>query len=608
MATKKSSPAAPSTPATKLVITHRRALVGKYGTKGYAKLKAALDALAKADRKRGITTKLVLLDADVPAGGTKVATPAQAGKFKRAIDARVRKQGAPDYVLLLGGPDVIPHVPLRNPWADEEDEEATVPSDLPYACDQAHSLDAAKFLGVTRVVGRLPDVPGAKDAGYLVGLIQRATNVAMHAGKRHFGLSAEVWKGATAANLQRAFGAPSTSLYTSPSLGPTWGKPFLGRPFHLINCHGNPEYWEFSGQPGSGVEDYPAAIGVATLKGRVSAGTVVAAECCYGAELYAPRGTEVPQGMALSYLEEGAIAFVGSSTIAYGGFKAADVCCADILCAEFLRLVLTGASTGRAFLEARQALIAEAGTLDNYQLKTLAQFMLLGDPACRPVAAKGTPATKAKAKGARTGKLPAGHAVHRRALAKSGAALRVVAKAATQPVATSVSSAALAKMQLPGLRGDARVMQFAVPHDAAAPAPSAPQATDARRAIKRSGLRLAKHTTPASRASILVVMQDGYASTGAPPTPRVDDTLAGLAGAGIEAMATVLPTTPVVRLAARATAAKSARAAKRTVGRIAHALEPAPIAQPKARVKDRVAVVARVVDGRVVSRRTVTTR
>ena len=501
---------------SKLVITHRGALLAKYKAAGYSRIKKALEAMAAADRQRGIVSKFALLDSYVADAGPGT-TSAYAGHVKKAIDALYKKFGKPDYLLLLGGPDVIAHQRLRNPWAGEADEEPVVPSDLPYACDQAYSLDAAKFLGPTRVVGRLPDIPGSTDVSYLVQLIEQASRAKALKGRKYFGLSAEVWKGASEENLRQAFGISNPLLYCSPSLGPTWAKTYLNRPLHLINCHGNPEYWIFSGQPGSGEDDYPPAIDTDALKGRVMKDAVIAAECCYGAELYEPQGTLVPKGMALTYLEEGAMGFLGSSTIAYGGLKAGDVSCADVVCSAFLNKLMAGATTGRALLEARQALVSGAMTLDNYQLKTLAQFMLLGDPAYRAFPAKAGPTAKTKT--------PANHAAHRRTLAKAGGILRRSAAAATKQVAANVSGrTALAGSATPG-QGGSRMLVFEVPGSKSKP------------------------------EAILVVLKDGY--------PNL----------------------------------KGARSGKRTQLRV-----------PEKPVKSRVAVVARVVDGRVVSAKTITTR
>jgi hypothetical protein len=58
---------------------------------------------------------------------------------------------------------------------------------------------------------------------------------------------------------------------------------------------------------------------------------------------------------------------------------------ADLLVQYFLLEVLSGASPGRAALRARQRYVRENVDLDPTGLKTLAQFILLGDPAVHPV-------------------------------------------------------------------------------------------------------------------------------------------------------------------------------------------------------------------------------
>ncbi len=74
---------------------------------------------------------------------------------------------------------------------------------------------------------------------------------------------------------------------------------------------------------------------------------------------------------------------MGSSTIAYG--PADSNALADLLTQYFIKSILNGASTGRAFLEARQQFLSVSGPqLDPYELKTLAQFYLLGDPSLQP--------------------------------------------------------------------------------------------------------------------------------------------------------------------------------------------------------------------------------
>ncbi len=86
-------------------------------------------------------------------------------------------------------------------------------------------------------------------------------------------------------------------------------------------------------------------------------------------------------------MQNGAVSFLGSSTIAYG--PADSNALADLITQYFIKNILKGdASAGRSFLEARQRFLTDSGPqLDPYELKTLAQFYLLGDPSVVPVKA-----------------------------------------------------------------------------------------------------------------------------------------------------------------------------------------------------------------------------
>ena len=125
----------------KLVIVHRGALRAKYGATALAKVDAALKALATADKRRGVDTLVVAVDlasAMKPYGAAPVPARPDAKALKTAIDALARAR-QPHYLMLLGGPDLLPMVPLKNPAHGGElgDEDRIVPSDLPYACEAA---------------------------------------------------------------------------------------------------------------------------------------------------------------------------------------------------------------------------------------------------------------------------------------------------------------------------------------------------------------------------------------------------------------------------------------------------------------------------------------
>jgi hypothetical protein len=361
--------------ATKVIFVDGQALETKYGPRA-ADVWAAVDRLIAADANRGIQTELIKLDdPSGPAGG--LATGAGWVEVKGAIDAILAAGGRdPDYTMLLGGPDLLPHCELDNPAPGDGD--AKVPSDLPYACTAAASTSAADFIAPTRVVSRLPDVPGATDPKVLLEALELAIGWTVRPPRLYdacLGISADVWKGSTELSLTQLFGS-AEGLRLAPPEGPGWG-PLLGCRSHFANLHGSPLSTQYFGQSG---DSYPVAHDAAVVEGQLQEGTIAAVEACYGAELFEPSG-QLP--MPLTYLRSGAYAFFGSTTIAYGPTDANDY--ADVICRLFLAALLQGASIGRAGLEARQEYVAQSAPLDPVDLKTVAQFLILGDPSVQPV-------------------------------------------------------------------------------------------------------------------------------------------------------------------------------------------------------------------------------
>jgi hypothetical protein len=121
------------------------------------------------------------------------------------------------------------------------------------------------------------------------------------------------------------------------------------------------------------------------LDTKISYGTVTAAECCYGALLYNPnRPNKIHLPISNTYLKNNAIAFVGSTTAAYGPSDSQGG--ADYITQYFLIAVQKGASTGRSFLEAQQRFVEKGDVkMDPTDLKTIIQFLLLGDPSITPI-------------------------------------------------------------------------------------------------------------------------------------------------------------------------------------------------------------------------------
>ncbi len=367
----------------KVLVTSKKALRSKYGSTGWAAIEGAVAALVAADKKRGITTRLVCLDlkGDVqPFGPKPVSDPADQKGTKAAIDA-IFKTLSPAYLVLLGAPDVVAHQSLTNPLQDEDPE---VPSDLPYACEAPFGKRIEDFKGPTRVVSRLPDVAGSKDPGYLLALLKEAAGWKSRQArsyKSYFAVSAAVWKGSTRLSVKKLFGS-TKKLALAPPRGPEWSKTQLGARSHFINLHGALEDDRFYGENGG---DFPEAHFAGNLPGKLRDGTVVAAECCYGAELFDPAPLGLHMGIANTYLGNGAFGFFGSTTVAYGPADGNGA--ADLICQTFIREIQNGASIGRAGLTARQEYVTGAAPLDPIDLKTLGQFLVLGDASVHPATA-----------------------------------------------------------------------------------------------------------------------------------------------------------------------------------------------------------------------------
>jgi hypothetical protein len=347
----------------KIIVSNRAALLKKYGPEGLLRIERAVTKMIEADRTRGIESRLFYLDAK--ASDTR--------GNKNAVD-RLFEHYTPDYVLILGAPDVVPHLKLTNLTNDEDGR--IIDSDLPYACDARFHRDARRFVAPTRVVGRLPDINGGRDPEYLIGLLESARKVKRRTLKDYaawFALSAQSWTGSSAITTANLF-SNLDGLALCPPAGPKRHTTLHSTRIHFFNCHGSAGSHLFLGERG---ESQPVSFRSSTIPARLLPGTVIAAECCYGAELYPPGRGQL--SISATYLKRKAAAYVGSTTIAYGEEEGQGA--ADLLTQFFIQFVLRGHSVGRAFLQARQRFLDTCKPRINaIALKTVSQFLLLGDP------------------------------------------------------------------------------------------------------------------------------------------------------------------------------------------------------------------------------------
>ena len=419
----------------KLIVTNRTALRRKYGARGLAKVTAGVNALIAADRKRGLVTRLIALDsAAMKRYGPAVTDASSARQNKRAIDSLYRAL-RPHYLMILGSIDVVPHQSPKNPvFVDDQEDDPVAWGDLPYACDAPYSRDITKFIGPTRVIGRLPDMSGAREPSHLLSCLDVAAKYKSRPLAQYlnyFSLSAQVWEKSTALSLTNIFGNASKLLLAPPATSGGVSRK-LGPRCHFINCHGALADWRFYGEDRRGM---PTALDSKDVRGRIREGTVAAVECCYGAELYNSIALELPTSICQTYMAQKAYGYFGSTTIAYGPAEGNGA--ADLITQYFLLEIQAGHSLGLAALKAQQRYVAQVNELDPIDLKTLAQFYLLGDPSVQPV--KVASATRTPPLGTVAVAKRSVRAARRANTERVGELLRETKPTASHPVATTPS-------------------------------------------------------------------------------------------------------------------------------------------------------------------------
>jgi len=382
--------------SVKLSVTVTRHLQRKYDGAALRKIERAVKDWVRADAAHGVKTIHVAVDdaAAMRALGVRaVWGRVTANKIKRAVDA-LWKRLKPDYLVLFGGDDIVPHFVVPNPSYDPRgDDDRDVPTDNPYATATAFRRSRlSSYLVPDRVVGRIPDMAGDGDPAWLLDYLAVASAWASESRSAYGGAYAiccDAWKGA-GEDCMREIGEPVARLMISPPETDTSAAPRarLASRLHMIKCHGAQLDPNFYGQRGN---SYPVSLASDSLRRRLRPHTLAAAMCCYGAQVYSPADPAATEPgkwpLASSYLRGGAWGFVGSTMIAWVGVG--QKMCADWIVTAYLKGVLAGASLGRAFLESKQDYMRwisqQGGTPDLADEKTLIEFVLLGDPSIHPV-------------------------------------------------------------------------------------------------------------------------------------------------------------------------------------------------------------------------------
>lgn len=389
---------------TQVILSQRAALQRRFGADGFTAIDRRLQQYAAALRRRGVAAHVCYCDdsATLQLDDGVATAPVAAGAdalrdmlrtLSSALSERGRELGA---VLLVGGDEIVPFHRLPNPLPDDD---MTVLSDNPYATD-----DPA-YTAPQRVVARLPD-GNTNDPAFLFAQLDRLT--AYHYGSRpqsrrisraprrcqeragidlsalSAGYCAEIWKDASRAVLDAL--ASDVLLNTCP--------PHLAEHLDLralrdrrllyFNLHGASGLPNFYGQPDAvwpgAATRLPVALRPDQVDASMADGTLLLSEACYGAEIV---GRTVDNSILLRALAHGALAAVGATVNAYGSLTD-QVIGADLLFQRMMTHLARGEPIGRALHQARldfaQEMYRRQGFLDDVDIKTLIEFVLLGDP------------------------------------------------------------------------------------------------------------------------------------------------------------------------------------------------------------------------------------
>ena len=430
----------------KLSITVKANLEKKYPAAARARLDATVAAWIKADGARGIRTVHLAIDdaADMkPYHVPALKGTATADKIKKTLDALVATL-SPDYIVLFGAGDIVPHFSVQNPSRSKEDDDPSVPTDNPYACSAKFDRKKVKsYLVPDRVLGRIPDVPGDPDPSWLERYLTQARGWKPKPGsayKKGFYVCTATWRQAGESCVE-TLKVKKSDLLIVPPVGRTSARVKTQQRGlrHMIKCHGMDFDSTFYGEDTNekAKDLFPEALRSPDLKGHAKKGAVIGAMCCYGAGLFDPSNKRAVHAgeppISSQYLRLGAHGFLGSSTIAWVGFE--EMMCADWIVTSFLKGATGGASLGRAALEAKQDFLRwiqqQGATPDAADKKTLIQFMLLGDPSIHPVVDTASPA----------GPKPAGRTTaHRTAAIAAAAVPRQMRRVARHQLGTLLRS------------------------------------------------------------------------------------------------------------------------------------------------------------------------
>lgn len=402
----------------KVIATNLSEMTKFYGESFQSEISPTIQNLIEADAKRGIESKLVYLDqvdgAPAPIDPEKLSR--EEVKVRMNI---VIKDLNPEYLLILGGPSVVPHQKLITPYRElvklinenhpnYPDNSNFIESDFPYASTADYSKRLKSFFtDRTVAVGRIGFEDN--DSKLMVTALNSAINFTSKPKsyyENYFSVvsqfvSLDLTKPDVLSEkvvdklfLGKVFDNVNYSL-SSPKTWEDWTKEEMACPMHVIIAHGYPFYPYVLGQ-GDNLT-FKVALASESIDNRLTEGNIVVTSSCYATRLYDKKHyytpfnyltnitSLIPDGnnpmaqrgpLCNTYFKNGNIAFLGST------FWGGDV---HILI-YFLQELMKGCSTGEALMHAQDRLYHKGSSISGEIGCTLASTVLLGDPSLTPIA------------------------------------------------------------------------------------------------------------------------------------------------------------------------------------------------------------------------------
>jgi hypothetical protein len=365
------------------IVTNRERLDALYGGGYYNNLSPAVESWRSALAAKGIIIEEPFVFCDeLPSFDLPQA-------LKQRLACLNRKPA--DAVVILGGSEVVPFYPVCSPeFLVSADGDTTILSDDPYVAFDRHNV----LYKPECPVGRLPD-GGPSHPELLPSLLSSSANYhtnTIPAVPNPFGLCAQVWH----EQSRQIFGFHGDSLYDSPPctlpdcasscadncITPAW---LEAHNLHYYNVRGTRSNTMWYGhchlvpEAHDSPQDHLPVIEAEIIPSLSSAWVV--SEAGYSASLVSSEDNNV----ALRFLTQGALCYVGASATTYCS-NAHSLQAADRLTQLFFQGIHqnVNGSTQLSVGEMLKRSKLDYAAHDNFDRKTVIEFVLFGDPTLVP--------------------------------------------------------------------------------------------------------------------------------------------------------------------------------------------------------------------------------